>query len=102
MQALMKFDRAEHQAQIDMACESIEEKLRKEILILKQDNLRFKEIANFSNQTEEVDKETEQATAAPKTRGATSSLDLLAKFINFALVFGCSPSHGINVYSKFM
>ena len=46
--------------------------------------------------------EPEQATAAPKTRGTNGSLDMLVKIINFALVFGCSPSVGINADSKFM
>jgi hypothetical protein len=83
-----------------MACDTIEEKLRKEILNLKQDNQRYKDLAKLSDQ-KEVD-EPEQATAAPKTRGTNGSLDMLVKIINFALVFGCSPSVGINADSKFM
>ena len=49
-----------------------------------------------------VDIDPEHTTAPAKTRGTSSYLDMIRSMINFALVFGCSPSHGINVDSKFM
>ena len=39
LQALVHFDRAEHQAHIEKTTESIEDLLRKEIMLLKQENM---------------------------------------------------------------